>query len=211
MNIYFLLLLMMALLLYEGIFSSFVYAPKKIKILSSIALILMSFRYITLIILFIMENQSYLYFLKPAVFTNLLCIPICGILSVSIFGRENKIKFKKISLVFVMLCIAYIIFIYKSPVNINISNLSGYTMEFQLQPYCYIILLIINTIFAVKGIELFNKAYSNKLGALLIITSSSVTLISVLLTSINANFAWLLLGDISWIVTIDYALIKLKR
>lgn len=211
MNIYFLLLLVMVILLYQGIFSSFVYAPKKIKILSTMALILMSFRYITLIILFIMENQSYLYFLKPAVFTNLLCIPVCGILSVSIFGRENKIKFKKISLVFAMLCIAYSIMIYKSSVNINISNHSGYTMELQLLPYCYMVFLIINTIIAFKGIELFNKAYSNKLGALLIIISSSVTLITVLLTSINANFPWVLLGDISWMVTVDYALIKLKR
>ena len=109
MSIYFLMLLIMVLLLYGGIISSLFYAPKKIKIISAMALILMTFRYIALIILFIIKNQSYLYLLKPLVFTNLLCIPICGILSVFIFSRNNKIKLKKILLMCAMLCIAYFI------------------------------------------------------------------------------------------------------
>lgn len=211
MSIYFLLLLTMVLLLYEGIISSLFHSPKKIKIISAMALLLMTFRYIALIILFTQKNQSYLYLLKPAVFTNLLCIPVCGILSIFIFARDNKIKLKKILFICAMLCIAYSIIIYKSPVNINISSLSGYTIKLQLEDYCYIMLVIINSIFAVKGIELFNKIYSNKLGAILIIMSSSITLISLLLTSINTDFAWLILGDISWIITMDYGLIKLKR
>lgn len=211
MNIYFLLLLIMLLLLYEGIISSLFYAPKKIKIISAITLILMTFRYIALIILLIIKNQGYLYLLKPVVFTNLLCIPVCGIVSIFIFARDNKIKLKKILLICAVLCITYIIVIYKSSAKINISSNGGYIMELQLEVYCYIVLLIINSIFAIKGIELFSKAYSNKTGALLIIMASSITLISVLLTSINTSFVWLLLGDISWIVTIDYGLIKLKR
>ena len=111
----------------------------------------------------------------------------------------------------VMLCIAYFIVIYKSPANINISNNYGYTIELQLEVYCYIVLLIINSIFAIKGIKLYSKIYSNKLGAVLIIISSSITLLSVILTSINSNFSMIFLGDISWIVTLDYGLIKFKR
>jgi len=211
MNIYFLLLLVMILLLYEGIISSLFYAPKKIKIISTMALILMTFRYIALIILFITKNQSYLYLLKPAVFTNLLCIPVCGILSIFIFARNNKIKLKKILVICAMMSIAYCIVIYKFPANINISNLCGYIIELEREIYCYIVFVIINSIFAIIGLRLFNKTYSNKLGAALIIMSSSITLISVLLTSINTNCVWLLLGDISWIVTLNYGLTKLKR
>jgi len=201
----------MVLLLYEGIVSGLFYAPKKIKVMSVIALVFMAFRYIALIILFIMKNQSYLYLLKPLVFTNLLCIPVCGILSAIIFARDNKIKLKKILLIFTILCVVYGIVIYKSPANLMISELCGYTIELQLEVYCYIIFLITNVIFATKGIELFNKPYSNKLGAILIIISAIITVIAVLITSINTNFAWLVLGDISWIITIDYGLIKLKR
>jgi hypothetical protein len=211
MSIYWLLLLIMVVLLYEGVVCSFIYAPKKIRIISAMALILMIFRYIALIILFIMKNQSYLYLLKPVVFTNLLCIPMCGIISVFIFARNNKMKLKKILFMCAMLFIAYCIVIYKSPANINISNLCGYTMELHLEAYCYIVLIIINSILLIKGIELFNRTYSNKLGAVLIIIASIITLISVILTSLNTNFVWLLLGDISWIVTIDYGLLKLKR
>ena len=211
MIIYFVLLLTMLLLLYEGIIFSLFYAPKKIKIISTIALILMTFRYIALILMFIIKNQNYLYLLKPAVFINLLCIPIYGILSSFIFARSNETKLKKSLLMCSMLCIAYCSVIYKSPVNINISSLSGYAMELQFEAYCYTVLLIINSIFVIKGIALFNKKCSNKLGSILIIIASSITLVSVLITLINTNFQWLLLADISWSVTIDYALIKLKR
>jgi hypothetical protein len=211
MNTYFLLLLMMFILLYGSITSSLLYAPKKIKILSSIGLILMTFRYISLAILFIVQNQSYFYLLKPAVFINLLCIPAFGIISIFIFNRDNKIKFKKILTICAILCIAYCSVIYKSSINITLSQCYGYLIELQFEAYCYIVFLIINSIFLIKGIGLFNKIYSNKLGAILIIVASSITLISVLLTSINTNFPWVLLADISWVVTINYALIKLKR
>ncbi|WP_291635680.1 hypothetical protein [Clostridium sp.] len=211
MSIYFLLLLIMVILLYEGIISSLVNAPKKIRILSAMALVLMTFRYIALIILFIVKNQSYLYLLKPVVYANLLCIPLCGVLSVHIFAKNNKIKLKKILIICTMLCIAYCIVIYKSAININISNICGYTIELQLESYCYIVMLIINSIFAIKGIQLFNKTYSNKIGSVLIIISSCITVISLLLTSINTNDLWLLLGDISWIITLDYSLRKFKK
>lgn len=211
MSIYFLLLLIVSFLLYEGIISSLLYAPKKIKIISIIALILMTFRYIALIILYVIKNQNYLYLLKPLVFTNLLSIPICGVISVFIFARNNKIKLKKILFICLSLSVVYFIMIYKSASDINVSTLCGYIIELQLEDYCYIALLIINSVFIIKGIELFNKTYSNKLGAALIIISSIVTIISVILTSINGNLPWLLLGDIFWIITIDYGLIKFKK
>ncbi|MBU3179601.1 hypothetical protein [Clostridium psychrophilum] len=211
MNIYFLLLSIMIFLLYEGIISSLIYAPKKIKIIITIALILMTFRYIALIILLIVVNQNYLYLLKPAVYTNFLCIPICGILSVFIFARNDKVKFRKIAIMCFMLCIVYFIVIYRSFVDISISNICGYTLILNLKDYFNVILLVINSIFIVKGIELSSKTYSNKLGAILITISASITLISVLLTLISINSEWLLLGDISWIITIDYGLLKFKR
>jgi len=211
MSIYFLLLLIMIFLLYQGTIFSLSYAPKKIKIISAMALIIMAFRYIALIILYTIKNQSYLYLLKPVVYANLLCIPLCGILSVLIFSRNNRIKLKKILLLSMILFIAYFILIYKSPANINVSNICGYIIELQLQAYGYIILLIINSIFLFIGIKLYNKVYSSKLGAILIIMASSFTLISVLLSSIDSNFPMLLLGDLSWILTLNYGLMKFKR
>ncbi|MGH4137239.1 hypothetical protein [Clostridium sp.] len=211
MNIYFLLLLVMALLLYKGIISSLVYSPKKIKLISILALILMTFRWIALMILFIIKNQNYLYLLKPLVYTNLICIPLCGILSFLIFSRNNKIKLKKLFLGCIILFVAYFIVIYKSTTNINISNYCGYTMELQLEAYCNTMLLIINVILGIKAIKLYSMIYSSKPGAILIIISASITIVSVLLTSINSNFTWLLLGDISWLATMDYGLSKFKR
>ncbi len=211
MSIYFLLLLMMILLLYEGITSSMGYAPKKIKIISAMALILMTFRYIALIILFIMKNQNYLYLLKPIVFINLISIPMVGIVSVFIFARNSKIKLNKVLFISVILCIAYSIVIYIYPASLNLSKFSGYSLDLKLEAYYYIPLLLASSILMVKGIEMFNKTFSNKIGAILIIMSSSITLISVLLTAINPNFMWLLFGDICWVTTLDYGLIKFKK
>jgi hypothetical protein len=211
MSIYFLLLLIMILLLYQGIICSLVYAPKKIKIISVMALVLMSFRYITLIVFFIIKSQNYLYLLKPLIFTNLLCIPICGVICVSIFSRSNKLKLKRILFMCVLLGIAYFLVIYKSTSSINISKNYGYIIQLNLEFYCYVVMIIINSIFFIKGLNLYNKSYASKLGAILIIISSGITLVSVILTSINTNFSWTLLGDISWIITINYGLIKFKR
>jgi len=197
--------------LYEGIISSLAYAPKKIKLISAMALSLMSFRYLALIILFTIKNQSYLYLLKPFVYANLLCITICGVLSVFIFSRNNKIRLKKVLFICATMFIAYAIVIYKSPATIYISNNSGYIIKLQLEPYCYIVLVIINSIYLIKGIKLYNKIYTNKLGSVLIVIASAVTLISVLLTSIYTSFPMIILGDIFWIITIDYGLIKFKR
>ncbi len=74
-----------------------------------------------------------------------------------IFARNNKIKLKKILFICAILCIVYLVVVYKSTSNINISNICGYTIELQFKDYYYIVLLIINSIFVIKGIELFNK------------------------------------------------------
>ncbi|MBU3154321.1 hypothetical protein [Clostridium estertheticum] len=211
MKIYFLLLFIMILLLYEGIICSLYYVPRKIKIISFVALSLMAFRYISLLILLIVNDQNYLYMLKPLVYTNFLCIPICGIISVFIFARKNTIKLRKIILISGILCLGYCIVIYNSNANTAISNLYGHTIKLQLENYFHFTSLIINSILIIMGINLFNRRYSNKLGASLIVISASITLIAVLLTSINTSFNFLFLGDISWILTMDYALNKVKR
>jgi len=61
------------------------------------------------------------------------------------------------------------------------------------------------------GIKLFNKTYASKLGAALIIISASITLIAVPLTSINTSFDFMVICDISWILTMVYGLMKFKR
>ena len=211
MKIYFLLLFIMILLLYEGIICSLYYVPRKIKIISFVALILMTLRYIALLILLIVKDQNYLYMLKPLVYTNFLCIPICGIISVFIFARKSTIKLRKIILIVGILCLGYCIVIYNSNANTAISNLYGHTIKLQLENYFYYTSLILNSILIIMGINLFNRHYSNKLGASLIVISSSITLIAVLLTSINTSFNFLFLGDIFWVLTMDYALMKVKR
>ncbi|MBU3112814.1 hypothetical protein [Clostridium lacusfryxellense] len=211
MSIYFLLLLIMGLLLYQGLISSLFYAPRKIKIISVIALILMIARYIALIILFVVKNLNYLYLLKFGVYTNFLCLPICGVISIMIFAKNNKIKLEKILFICAILFLVYGVVVYKSTSNINISNICGYTIELQFKDYFYVTLLIINSIFVIKGIELFNTSFSNKLGDIMVIIASCITLLSVILTSTNPGFEWLVMGDISWIITINYGLIKFKR
>ena len=211
MSIYFLLLFIMILLLYEGIICCLYHAPIKIKIMSCIVLILMTFRYIALLIFLIVKDQNYLYLLKLLVYTNFLCIPLCSIISLFIFSRNSDIKLKKILSILLALSIIYCVVIYNSKTNTTISNVYGHTIKLQFEDYFYYILLIINSIFVIMGIKLFNKTYSSKLGAALIVISASITLMAVLLTSINTSFNFMVLCDISWILTMDYGLKKFKK
>lgn len=62
------------------------------------------------------------------------------------------------------------------------------------------------------GIRACRYKYSNKLGALLIIISSLLTVASVLLTILDARFFGVkLVGEILWVITMVYGLEKFRQ
>lgn len=209
--IYLILLLFMLLLIYKGIRININYAPKKIKFICIGALIAMALRYVALIIFVIVRNIRYLYLLKHLYFLNLLCIPIGAFIIIYILLRNDRIKFLYMFPVSIILAVIYGFLIYRCPVRLEIDMLYGYYMEFIKNPYIYIGYMLINVLFIVLIINIY-KSNMDKIGIVLVIISSTIVILETILYLIGGEiFVNLILGDILWMVTLDYAISKLKR
>jgi hypothetical protein len=215
MNTYFFylaLLLLMFLLIYCGVSSSVRFAPLKIKIISLAALIALSARYIALLIFLVTGNIKNLYLLKPLMFLNLLCLPVLAIISIYIYARNDKIKFNYCIISASLLLVTYFAAIIKLPISIEIYGSLGYIMSFNNEILVYGIYLIFNTIFFFSAVVFLGNKTSNKLGMRLVLSSALVVIIEVIVkTSGVSILPSILLGDVIWIATVDYALYKLKK
>lgn len=215
MNTYFLyltLLLLMFILIYYGVSFSFSFAPLKIRIVSLAAFIIISFRYIALLILLITGNIKNLYLLKPCIFLNLLCIPILGATAMYIFARNDKLKFNLCIIIACVLMVTYVAGIIILPTNIEIYPNLGYVMTFTNELLIYGIYLIINTTFFFNAVIFLGNKTSNKFGMRLIIASAFIACAELIAKACGLTMLpAVLFGDIIWIITADYALYKLKK
>lgn len=215
MNVYYfyvILLLLVFVLLYYGISYSLKFAPLKIKILSLSALSLISLRYVALIILLFSANIKNLYLLKPLTFFNLLAVPVLALTAIYILFRNDKINFNYCLILSAVLVPLYILLILNISINIEIFKNLGYIIQFNNKNIQYGIYLIINTIYLFTAVIFIDNKNANKLGVKLIMLSSLAVIVETILnTSGIALFPYLIFGDILWIITIDYALSKLRK
>lgn len=215
MNIYYIylsMLLLMFILIYYGLNFAYKYAPFKIRFLSFGALIALSLRYIALLIFLISKNIKYIYFLKPLIFSNLLGLPVLVMISIYIYARNDKLKFNYCITASVMLIILYTAAILKLPVNISSIGELGYSMTFINNNLVYSAFLILNTIFLFAAITLLSFKNINLLGMWLVFLSSAVEVFEIIIRAWGMEvFPSLIIGDICFIICINYALYKLKK
>ncbi|WP_291583338.1 hypothetical protein [Clostridium sp. UBA6640] len=210
--IYLACILGMIMLIYEGITTSISYAPEKIKHITVMALILVVLRYISLLLLYLNQRPLYMYLLKPIMFLEIVYLPIIGFICIYIFSRNDKIKLNYFYFISTIFLVIYLFIAVKAPIKTTLSELYGYTIILEKDYNMYLILCIINTIYFVMGIRACRYKYSNKLGSLLILISSLLTLTSVLLTVVNAKFFGAkLVGEILWVITMVYGLEKFRQ
>jgi hypothetical protein len=215
MNTYFFylaLLLLMFLQIYYGVSCCVRFAPLKIRSISLTANIALSLRYIALLIFLVIGNIKNLYFLKPLMFLNLLCLPVLAIIAIYIYARNDKIKFNYCIILASLLLVIYIAAIIKLPVSIEIYGSLGYIMSFYNQFLVYGTYLIFNTVVFFCAVIFLGNKPSNKLGMWLVLASALVAMFEVIVrTSGVSILPAVLFGDVIWIVTVDYALYKLKK
>lgn len=209
---YLILLLLIFVLLYKGISLSINFAPTKIKLLSIFAFILLPLRYMAVFIFLISKTIKYLYILKPIIFLNLLCIPILAMVGIYIFARKDRIKLSYFIIVSTMMLLLYILAITKLQVNIEIYKNLGYRMYFLNNNLIVGIYLAINTIFFFSSLILLGNSITNRLGMWLTLVSSLVVMLETTVNILGISLLpMLILGDVFWIITADYALFKLKK
>lgn len=205
------LILFMLLIIYEGFRNNLKYAPSKIKIICTGIFTAMALRYATLLIFFIVRNIKYLYLLKPIYFLNFLCIPIGALITIYILIRNDRIKFLYMFPLSAALILFYGYLIYKCPVKLNVDILYGYYMNFINSQYIYIGYMVINVLFIIFSINIYNGNIDKK-GITFVLISSILLIVEAVMYLISKNiFVHLIIGDISWMITLKYAISKLNR
>ncbi|ERI92614.1 hypothetical protein HMPREF1982_02223 [Clostridiales bacterium oral taxon 876 str. F0540] len=165
-----------------------------------------------LIILLFSANIKNLYLLKPLTFFNLLAVPVLALTAIYILFRNDKINFNYCLILSAVLVPLYILLILNISINIEIFKNLGYIIQFNNKNIQYGIYLIINTIYLFTAVIFIDNKNANKLGVKLIMLSSLAVIVETILnTSGIALFPYLIFGDILWIITIDYALSKLRK
>lgn len=186
--------------------------PVKIKAITGITLALVFLRYIYLLVMLFKENIKYLYLFRNLYFLNYIFIPICGILSLYILIRSDKIKMIHIIILLVIIISAYVFQILRLPIDIKLfenPNL-GYFMiieknEASLQlPY-----FAMNILFLVITMRIFYKTNADNLGCTLALASELVTIIVIILSYLTYDiFPQYVVNELMWIITFVYCLRK---
>lgn len=212
--IYLILLVLILLSVLFGI-SLCVKGPKKIRMLSGIVLMLLLLRYISLLVMYINKNISYMYIMKSAYFVYFACIPIGGAIVFYILLRRDTINFLHISLGSLAFIVVYFLLFSKVTVYITMINDSalGYNMNLQHKFwYIDIAYLLINVLFLMASINVIDNPNINKQGIILVICSALSTTVAIILPYIGINlmpqYIW---GELMWITTLDYCLNKVKK
>ncbi|EGO88195.1 hypothetical protein G8S49_04675 [Clostridium botulinum C] len=209
--IYLILLIFMLFIIYKGFKDNIKKSPHKIKIISAFVFIIMGIRYLTLIIFFFMGNIRYLYLLKGNYFFNFIGIPLIGLITIYIVMRDYKVKFSYIFPLTIILSITYGFIIYNYPAIIKADILYGYYMHFEKIPYLYVICMVINVLFIVITMNIYKNNLDKK-NIIFIISSSLISILETMMFLIGYGiFIELIIGDIAWILTLDYGISKLRR
>ncbi|WP_231148303.1 hypothetical protein [Clostridium botulinum] len=84
-------------------------------------------------------------------------------------------------------------------------------MHFEKIPYLYIIYMVINVLFIVITMNIY-KSNLDKKNIIFIISSSVISILEAMMFLIGYGiFIELVIGDIVWILTLDYGISKLRR
>jgi hypothetical protein len=210
--IYLILLLLMFIFIYNGVDYSIKFAPLKIKTLSLTALTAAGLRYIALLILFLWKNIKFLYLLKPFIFLNILCMPILAMIAIYITARNDNIKFNYCLILSGVFVLMYLGFIVKLPVNIEMFNNMGYVMSFYNIDLVFGTYLIINTILLFGSVILLGYKNTNKLGMYMVLGASAISIAEVLTRASGVIILpTILIGDLTWLLAVNYSLYKFKR
>lgn len=209
--IYLVLLLFMILITYEGFKRVLKCAPIKMKVICAGVFIGVGIRYITLLVIFLLNSANYVYLTKPLYFLNLICIPIGALVTIYILIRDDRINFSYMFLISGIFIGFYVYLIYKYPIGVKVSNLYGYYMDFISAAYVYVVYMLLNVIFIILVIAYSNKKIY-KIGVIFVVVSSLLLIFETMLNITGKGiFENIIISDILWILTLNYGISRLKK
>lgn len=208
---YIFLLLIVIILLFKSFYLDS-HSPKRIKTIAFITIIAMSLRYAALLILFLAHNIKYLYLLKIIFFMNLIAVPLIAITVLYIFMRGHIINFSYTFIVLGILIVFYSFIMVRCTCFLENYNNFAYTMIFTQDSYIYWIYIVLNTIILFFTAFFINKKNISKVGMILVMIASIATIIEYMMWIMGISvITEKVVGDLLWIITLVYALNKVKK
>ncbi|MBV7272151.1 hypothetical protein JMF89_02065 [Clostridiaceae bacterium UIB06] len=206
-----LIIFIVLILMFEALYIN-KFSPTKIRVAVSIVVLMIIMRYVSLLILSLTYNIKYLYLLKPFFFLNFIAVPLLALIVLYIFIRKDNINFSYIFGVIAVLIVLYVGMIHKYVILVQVNDVYGYTMYFAKNMYLYWVFIILNTVILFLDMAFIKDKNVNKLGMILVVTASLVTISEYVLWVIGMkilpeNIA----GDMLWAVSMVYALNRMKK
>lgn len=210
-NIYLVLLIFVTIITFEGIKTCNRSSPHKIKIFSNIVYFSLFFRFLSLMLLFFINDLNYLFFLKPLFFVNYLVVPAAAIVVVYILMRNDKLDFTYAFILLGIFIVIYIVLIYKVPAFIVTNTYYGYITDFYKNSYVNYGYFVLMAGIIISCIHKYDK-FKDKFGIIICIGATLVTLIEIALCILNIRiFPHIILSDICWVLTLNYSISKFKK
>lgn len=186
--------------------------PKKIKVLSITAFIILFLRYAALLILLYSSRITYLYNLKYSFFAHLCGIPMLILIVLYIIIRNNRLNFSYLYLLAGMFISTYIGIILKNEVVLAMFSdyKFGYYMHFKNQ-YIMIYYAAVNLVAIMISLSMIYGSNDKKAVCL----SNFAALVSV--SEVTAMIMGIMLmpqylfGELLWVVLLLYLITKIKR
>lgn len=208
--IYLSLLFLMIVFIYSGLRENSS-SPLKIRILSIGVFITLFIRVIVLDLLFVVNNIQYLYLTEPFCLINLVSIPIAALISIYIFIRNDNINFSYIFIILSLVIILYFYIVLKSSSKLMLNLNYGYVINFDNPLYVYLPYIIFNVIFILIALKYYGSNVDN-FGLGLVVVSSFLFIMEIISNIACIKFfPHLIVGDVSWILTLNYGLSRIKK
>lgn len=205
--VYYLFLLLIIFLSIFIIKKNLEVSPKKIKIYLTLVITLLLLRHIALFLLCILKNSTVIYYLKPIIFLDHLSIPLIVIALTYVYLRSEKLKFGGSYIIAIILCAIYAIIIQNSKVTIQVSYLYGFILEINNEVVLSLFSLILLGTILILNIILLDKPFANKKGIWFVIIAILIVMLeSVIILGGIKIFPYSVIGDLSFLIILDFVL-----
>lgn len=210
--LYILIQMLLVLICMNCIYTAHRHWPAKLRVSVIVALIFELLRLASNIILFASDNIVFLYILKYFEFLNLTSIPIMAIISLYIFYRSDSVKFYYVIIVSVVLFSVCIYLIVGMDYYIERTQQYGYCIYLVNNTYIKLFQMLLLSFFLICGILALGRKVANNKGLMLIIAASSISMGEIVLTTFNFQILCnQIIGDIVWIIVMQYALNTMEQ
>ena len=209
---YYILLLLIYFLCLNIFIKNKKHSPKKIKTYIYIAIIVLSLRYVGLLILCIANSSEYLGAIKWIIYSSYLVVPFITLAFIYVFLRFDNKEFKYIYFIGALITAIYIFNIMVIKIRVNYNQIFGYvvSVEKPLVPIMeYFVILGLLLLYLIYYID---KPNSNKKGVWQIILYLSICIIdNIIFISGIQYFPATIVSDYLFVIFLNFFLNVFKK